>query len=262
MKAKPDIYLVTACRNAAHTLQDTLVSLADQSDTWAHHFIIDGASSDGTVEVAHALACCRPQKVTVISEPDTGIYNAMNKGIQRALELADDADLIAMINADDFYLPDALALMREVAVRYPDTDVFYGDCELMDEDGVPLDKTRRSASHLPTKPNCFLMPIEHPTMFVRAHVYRTLGLYDESYRIAADYEFVLRLIDAHMKAQHVGASITFFREGGISSTAIEDSFKEMIHARIAHGANPLYEWTRYRKQKLNERVYSWCRKIR
>jgi glycosyltransferase len=262
LKAEPAIYLVTACRNMARTLPETLASLAEQSDEWTHHFIIDGLSSDGTVEVAQEYARLHPNKVTVISESDTGIYNAMNKGIRRVLELACDGDLIATINADDYYLPGALKLMRDRSAHNPEIDVFYGDCKLMDEGGTPLNKTRRSDPHLPTKPSCFSMPIEHPTMFVGARVYRTLGLYDETYRIAADYEFVLRLIVAQAKAQHVGAAITWFREGGISNTAIEDSFKEMIRARIAHGANPLYEWTRYRKQKLNERVYGWYRRIR
>jgi len=259
---QPRIYLVTACWNAARTLPETLRALEDQESGWSHHFVIDGVSTDGTLEIAHAFRERHLRKVTVISEPDTGIYNAMNKGVGLALEQAHDDDLIAIINADDYYLPGALDLMRDNAAKYPEIDVFYGDCEIMDEEGIPAGKTRPSSQSLPIRPNCFLMPLEHPTMFVRAKVYRDLGLYDESYRIAADYEFVLRLIDARISARHVGASITYFREGGISTTAIEESFKEAIRARVDHGSNPLLEWTRYRKQKLNEFIYGRYRRMR
>ncbi|MCL2024297.1 MAG: glycosyltransferase [Coriobacteriia bacterium] len=258
---QPTLFLVTACLNAEATISDTFAVLEEQAVEWAHYFVIDGASTDGTVELAHRFAEEQGGRVTVISEPDTGIYSAMNKGVRLALRRAADDDLIAIINADDYYVSGALHTVRAAAARHPEVDIFYGDCELLDECGVSRRQRRTSEPRLPVTPTCFTMPLEHPTMFMRAHVYNTFGLYDESYRIAADYEFVLRLIVAQTSTLYLAEPITYFREGGISTTKINESLREAIRARIAHGANPVYEWARYAKQKFNEQLFAVLRVV-
>jgi len=258
---RPKLFVVTVCRNAGLILPDTLRALPEQDDQWHRYFIIDGASTDDTIDLARAFASNYPGRVTVISEPDEGIYHAMNKGIKRALVEAADDDLIALINAGDAYLPEALNRMVEAAQAHPAVDVFYGDCVLVDETNKPTGRVRTSQSVLPSSPDCFEMPLEHQTMCVRAHVYRHLGLYDESYRIAADYEFILRLIAQKVPTMHVGASVTAFREGGVSMTALDDSYQEMIRARIAHGASPFLENARFLKQKTNEFLYAHLKSI-
>jgi glycosyltransferase involved in cell wall biosynthesis len=238
------IYVVTAVRNGQETIVDACQSVLDQLGDNDRYIVIDGASTDKTGEHVQQFAPSFGDRLLYVSEPDTGIYNAMNKGIRQALETADDDDLIALLNADDYYLSGALAAVCEVAAQRPQVDFFYGDTTL-----------RSSCSELTWKACLEGMPLEHPTMFVRAKVYRECGLYDESYRIAADYEFVLRVVGAGLTGVYLNQAMVFFREGGVSTTAIEESFKEAIRARIQHGASPLYEHARYKKQKLFEGVY-------
>ena len=251
-----NLFIVTACRNAEATIADTFASLDEQREQWTHYFIIDGISSDATVPIAREFASTQGDSVTLLSEEDTGIYNAMNKGIRLALKLANDEDLIGIINADDYYVSQALAVMTETARAHPDIDVFYGDCELMDFRGRSTRKVAQSKSPLSRCAAEEGMPLEHPTMFVRARLYRKLGLYDETYRIAADYDFVLRLIDAGASTRYLAVPIVRFREGGISTSAIDESYQEAIRARVSHGADPHYENRRYRKQKFNEQLYA------
>ena len=239
------IYVITAVYNGQATITATCQSVLDQLDPNDHYIVIDGASTDLTGEYVQQFASAFGDRLRYTNEPDTGIYNAMNKGIKQALETADDNDLIALLNADDYYLPGALATVRAAATQHPEADFIYGDTTF-----------RASQTDFDRKACATGMPIEHPTMFIRAKVYRALGLYDESYRIAGDYEYALRMADAQLKGIHTGTTLTFFREGGVSTTAIEDSFKEAMRARIQHGASPLYEHARYRKQKLFEKAYA------
>lgn len=256
-----NIFVITVCYNAAATLANTLSAMEAQCDAWTHYFIIDGASGDNTLCLAKEFVKRHRGKVTVVSEPDSGIYEAMNKGVALALQKAGGEDLVAIVNADDYYAPEALLAMHKAATDNPDIDIFYGDCELLRPDGSELHLLRTSVSPLNKMSAKSGMPVEHPTMFIRARIYRALGLYNQTYRIAADYEFVLRVLDAGSATLHVGRSVTCFREGGVSTTLVDESLKEAIRARVAHGANPVSERCRYAKQKFNERLFSLLRFI-
>jgi len=259
--ARPDLYVVTPCRNAQDTLSDTLETLEGQEAYWTHHFIIDGASTDATLAIAQVYADRHPTKVTIVSETDQGIYEAMNKGIRLALERACDSDLIAVNNADDSYLPTTLRLVVETATAYPQVAVIYGDVMLADSTGLKSGAVRRSAPVLPATTSCLEMPLEHPTMFVRAHLYCDLGLYDEGYAIASDFEWVLRLIESNASVLYLAKPLVLFRTGGISTSRISESFREMMRARIAHGSNPVFEYLRYGRMRFLESLYTIARLI-
>jgi len=256
---QPSLFLITACYNAEATIGDTLSSLAIQADQWEHYFVIDGVSTDNTLKHVNRFQDEYPDRMTVISEPDNGVYEAMNKGIARVFAMAADDDLVALINADDYYTPQALQVIREVAGDHPDIDMFYGDIEMIDNEGQRTGTIQYASPELTKQSVSDGMPLNHPALFIRAKVYRSLGLFDESYRIAADYEFVLRLFENGISSLYIERPLVLFREGGISTTAIEASLQEAMRARIEHGANPLTENMRYFRQKVNERVYGSLR---
>lgn len=249
----PNIYIVTACFNSEKTIADTLRSVASQTPPTARYFIIDGRSTDKTLKVVESHAHAFGDALVVASEPDSGIYNAMNKGIKAALAQACPNDLIGMINSDDAYEVGAFERVAQQAIMFKDCQLFYGDCILVNEDGELAGSTRRSVPVLTRSVAFDDMPIEHPAMFVRASVYTQLGLYDESYRIAADFEFVLRMLDAGISSQYIAEPLVRFRLGGVSTSFEVASYKEAIRARIAHGSSPLFEWTRYYKR----RAFGW-----
>lgn len=258
---RPGIHIVTACYNSEATIRDTLESVLAQIDLVTSYVIIDGASTDSTRKIIEEYCDAFEGRLHLVSEPDDGIYDAMNKGISRCLDIADDMDLIATLNADDRYVEGALCTIAEKAEALLEVDVLYGDTELIDRSGARLGVTRPSAPRLTLRLSADGMPIEHPAMFVRARTYRRFGLYDTSYRIAADYEFVLRMLDASVAACHVPAVITQFRMGGTSTTDETASFKEAIRVRLAHGANPVWEWSRYYKRRFFGLIFRGVRWI-
>lgn len=258
---RPRVFIVTATYNSAKTIEQTLVSVLDEIEFVDAHMIIDGGSKDDTLAIVARYRDRYGDRLTVVSEPDDGIYDAMNKGVRLALGSARDCDLVATLNSDDYYEAGALRTMTSMAELHPAIDVFYGDVRIMDADGVPTGVLRRSAATLTRDSACDVMPIEHPSMFVRGRCYRRIGFYDTTYSIAGDYEFVLRLIEGQVPSMHVGAVITRFRAGGVSDTYETASLKECIRARSAHGSPPVREWAVYYRRWLVGRIFRLVRWI-
>lgn len=178
------ISVITVSFNSAATIGDTLASVANQTWPDVEHVIIDGASKDDTLDVVRKLGT---HVAHVTSERDKGIYDAMNKGVA-----VSSGDVIAFLNADDFYAhPDVL---RHVANALTDTDIdaVFGDVEFFQPDRA--DKvTRRysSAFFRPHRVASGWMPA-HPSLFVRRSVFETVGPFSTEYRIAGDFEWIAR----------------------------------------------------------------------
>lgn len=251
----PCIYVVTACRNSEVTISSTIRSVLREREL-GRYIVVDGASEDSTVSVIEDHAASSEGMLVFISEPDSGIYDAMNKGIRRCLAEARPDDLVAMINADDEYCPGVFTDVASMADALPEVDVFYGDIAMLDEDGRDTGETRRSVDTLSRESASDGMPVAHIAMFVRSRAYVRLGLYDTGYAIAADYEFVLRMISAGVVTRHVAQVIARSRYGGVSTTDEIGSLKEAIRARIAHGSSPTFEWLRFYKRRLFARAFS------
>ncbi|MDZ4167818.1 MAG: glycosyltransferase family 2 protein [Coriobacteriia bacterium] len=251
----PCIYVVTACRNSEATISSTIQSVLRERGL-GRYIVVDGASEDSTVSVIQDHATSSGGMLVFISEPDSGIYDAMNKGIRWCLTEARPDDLVAMINADDEYRPGVLARVASMADALPEVDVFYGDIAMLDEDGRDTGETRCSVDTLSRESASDGMPLAHIAMFVRSRVYDRLGVYETDYAIAADYEFVLRLISAEVVTRHISEVTTRSRYGGVSTTNEIGSLKEAIRARIAHGSSPTFEWLRFYKRRLFARAFS------
>ena len=199
MGSTPLVSIITVVHNGERHIADAIRSVAEQTYRNIEYIIIDGGSTDNTLAVIRQF---ETGITTVISERDKGISDAFNKGIRRAR-----GSIIGMINADDWYAPDAVEKAVDAIGEY---DVAYGDLQLWHNDrasGIVKGDHR----HLYRE-----MSVNHPTVFVRRECYQQFGLFDEQYRCAMDYDFLLRLVMAGRGFVHVPGVLANMRWGGVS----------------------------------------------
>jgi glycosyltransferase involved in cell wall biosynthesis len=202
------VSVVTAVLNRAHVIAECLKSVRDQTHPDVEHVIVDGGSTDGTVDLLRAQTS---PGLRWTSEQDGGLYEAVNKGICKAT-----GEIIGVLGADDVYASrDTLA--HVAAAFESDIASCYGDLEYVGTDGA---RVVRSWVSSPFRPGRFLrgwMP-PHPTFFVRRDVYARLGTYDTRFRIAADYELMLRYLEgARITTRYLPEVIVRMRVGGASN---------------------------------------------
>jgi glycosyltransferase involved in cell wall biosynthesis len=205
------ISLVTVARNASATIADTIQSVGRQKGVDFEHLLIDGASIDDTVSIARSNAL---HSLRVISERDGGIYDAMNKGIRLAT-----GEIIGLINADDVLAhAGVLAQINSVFVNNPDLMGCYADLVYVDRD-TP-DRIVRHWQSGPFAPGLFArgwVP-PHPTLYLRREVYERVGDFDLTYRLAADFELMLRIFEVQrLPMLHVSGVWVRMRLGGATS---------------------------------------------
>lgn len=227
------ISIITVCFNSANTLVDTLLAVSSQTHDDVEHIVIDGGSVDGTQELVKLYG----HRVTkFLSEPDEGIYDAMNKGISIAT-----GDVIGVLNADDVYAHENVLKGVAKKIDTENLDVLIGDVDFFKPEN-PNKTIRRYYSNqfTPRKIGLGWMPA-HPAMFVRRKVYDVYGLYKTNYKIAADYEFVARIFRSNrLKYQHVPEVLVRMRLGGVSTKGLKNSIllnKEVLRACRENGIN-------------------------
>jgi glycosyltransferase involved in cell wall biosynthesis len=204
------ISIITVAFNASPTIADTLESVATQTHPDIEHIVVDGASTDGTLEVVkqHGKHITR-----LISEPDQGIYDAMNKGLRLVT-----GEVIGFLNADDVYAHTQV-LERVSAIMEKDKlDALFGDAEFVSPScpDRPL-RRYRSERFRPERIAWGWMPA-HPTLFLRRQVYECFGLFRTDYRIAGDFELVARVFHSgSLKYRHLPEVLVRMRTGGIST---------------------------------------------
>jgi len=201
----PLVSVITVCFNAAKTLEQTILSVRDQLCQNFEFIVVDGASTDETIDILHA----HDADIDLwISEPDGGIYDAMNKGAALAR-----GEYLAFLNADDRYLPDTLSHLAEAANAYS-AAVFHGNM-------VKEREIEGTVYHREEKPNPGFMPqgmgIFHPTSFVKRTKFQAAGGYNKRYRLAADYDLFLRLWQKGLAFHHIDKALAIFSLGGASN---------------------------------------------
>lgn len=208
------ISVVTATWNCANTLPDCLASVARQTYTNREHVVVDGASIDGTIDVIKRHI---DQIVKFKSEPDKGIYDALNKGIQLAT-----GDVVGFLHADDLYASDDVLSKIAQAFEDPTVCAVYGDLKY-----VSQKDTSKVIRHWHGKPfnqrdlGLGWMPA-HPTLYVRRDWYSMIGGFDVNYRIAADYLSILKLFtQPAFKTQYLPEVLVTMRLGGASNKSIK-----------------------------------------
>ena len=204
------ISIITVAFNAADTLADTLRSVASQTHAEVEHIVIDGASTDGTLEI---IARYGGHITQFISEPDNGIYDAMNKGLRLAT-----GEVIGFLNADDVYADDGVLQRVAEIMAQNDVDAVFGDAEFVNP-ARPARRVRRYRSdHFrPDRIAWGWMPA-HPSLFLRRKVYARFGHFRTDYRIAGDFELVARIFhDGKLKYRYIDEIWVRMRTGGIST---------------------------------------------
>ncbi|MDH3639184.1 MAG: glycosyltransferase [Gammaproteobacteria bacterium] len=225
------ISVVTVVRNAAATIEDTLRSVVSQDHPDVEHIVVDGASVDGTLEVLNRY---RPHLAQLVSEPDSGIYAAMNKGWRLAR-----GEVIGFLNADDIYAHSGVLAKIQTALADSTLDACYADLVYVRRQDVT--RMVRYWTSQPFRPGLFeygWLPA-HPTFFVRRHVYERYGGFDERYRIQSDFEIALRFLEIHrINSVYVPEILVCMRMGGITNRSLRTILKgnlESYQACRAHG---------------------------
>lgn len=209
------ISIITACYNSSSTLSDAINSVRNQSYSDIEYIIIDGGSADGSVEIIKKNS----EYISKwISEPDKGIYNAINKGIKLA-----SGNVIGLLHSDDL-LADNLIIER-IAKAFINSgaDVLYGDLIYVSKsDTGKVFRYWKAGKYNKKKLLYGWMP-PHPTFFVKKEIYDKIGGFDEKFKIAADYEFILRTLN-YIKTQvvYIPEVITKMRIGGASNKSLSN----------------------------------------
>lgn len=230
---RPFFSIITVSFNNGKTIRQTIESVLNQSFTDFEYWIIDGGSSDESLEIIRSYG----NRVQWISEPDSGIYDAMNKGILHA-----KGKFIAFLNADDFYAAtDVLGQVHETLNRNENAWAAYGDLAYVNEQDT--DKIVRYWKSGDYSPRSFLwgwMP-PHPTFFLRKDAFEKFGLFrNESMKSAADYELILRMLYKHkLPAAYCSKLLVRMRTGGLSNQSWTNRLRGNREDRLAWKLNQI-----------------------
>lgn len=203
------ISVITAVRNGRATLADALDTALAQDHPDTELIVIDGASTDGTLEVIQRYA---RRLAHVVSEPDGGIYDALNKGLRLA-----SGDAVGFLHADDRFAHARVLSRIAAALADPGVDACYGDLlYVRQDDPSRVVRYWRAGEYHPRRLGWGWMP-PHPTYYARRAVYQRLGGFDSRYRIAADYDCLLRLLGGGVACAYLPEVLIHMRLGGASN---------------------------------------------
>ncbi|MFB6320168.1 glycosyltransferase family 2 protein [Saccharicrinis sp. FJH54] len=224
--------IITATYNCMDTVKDCLHSVYSQSHPRVEHIIIDGASSDSTLDLIRR----QPTRASrVISEPDRGIYDALNKGIRHAT-----GNVIGFLHADDELWDEKTLEQINQTFKLSGADVIYGGLVYVSKDQEKrIIRTWKSEPFHPGKLQRGWMPA-HPTVFMKREVYDKHGQFNLDYKISADYEFILRVFkDTSLKIVNVPNIITKMRIGGTSNNGLRNIIRKSSEDFRAMRSNKL-----------------------
>lgn len=237
--------IITVCFNSEKTIEKTIESVLNQTYKNIEYLIIDGNSMDGTMEIVKKYEPLFEGRMKWVSEPDKGIYDAMNKGIRMA-----SGKLIGIINSDDYYEPtaveDMISAMSDEAYQ-----ILYGFLRTL-SDGV--ERNISIGSHLFLREGM----IAHPTCFVTKQLYDELGTYDTQFVSAADYDFMLRMAenqDVYFKP--VYKLIANFATGGMCASS--KAYYDLLKVQKKH---KIITEKEYKKIILKCKIYDFLHGIR
>jgi len=221
----PLVSIITVCYNSANTLEHTINSVISQTHKNIEYIIIDGGSTDGTQEIIKKYE----RYINYwVSEKDEGIYDAINKGIS-----VSTGELVGIINSDDWYNDNAVEIIVNEYMSQRENDILHGNSILHFKESqylvLPLLDINRVR---------YRMPLNHPACFVTKRAYESYGCFDVKYKIAADYELMLRFYLKGAKFMHVNKVISHMRTGGISWSTT-DVFYETRDIAVRYGSSSI-----------------------
>jgi glycosyltransferase involved in cell wall biosynthesis len=224
------VSIVTVTLNSASTLATAMDSVAEQDYPDIEHILVDGKSSDRTPDIIRSY----PHVARFVSEPDDGLYDAINKGIRLAT-----GDVVDILNSDDFFPSPHIVSQIAEALAVRNVDAIFGDVAFVRPDN--LDRIVRMYSSRKFSPSQFArgyMPA-HPTFYVRRRCYEQFGVYQTDYKIAADYELLVRFIHRHrISYAYLPVTMVYMRTGGVSNRTVASRYvlnREIVRACKENG---------------------------
>jgi glycosyltransferase len=228
----PKVSITTVCYNSADTIEDTILSVINQDYENIEYLIIDGGSTDATLDIVEKY---KSRIAKVVSEKDQGLYDAINKGIELAT-----GDIIGNLNSDDFYIDNKVISDSIATFQKEKTDLLYSDLYYVD--AIDTNKVKRYWKSGKYKKGAFLrgwMP-PHPTFFVKKEIYEKYGLFNLSLKSAADYEIMLRFIHKNeCSISYLNRVTVRMRVGGVSNASIQNRIKANREDKKAWQLNEL-----------------------
>lgn len=210
------ISIITATFNSAKTLKDTIQSVLRQTNKDFEYLIIDGGSTDETIDIVKSYESEFSGRLKWVSEKDQGIYDAMNKGIKMA-----SGDVVGILNSDDYFTRDDILQTVADAFKCQEIDAIYGDIHFI-RDGNPQKCIRYYSSRMfrPFWLRFGFMPA-HPSFYCKREVFEKAGLYSLDYKIGADYEMMVRLFKKYrIMSQYINKDFVTMRTGGASNNNV------------------------------------------
>ena len=225
------VSIITACYQSEATIQKAIDSVACQTWPSIEHIIIDGASRDATVAIVERNLS---RIAYFVSEPDKGVYQAMNKGLKLAT-----GDVIAFLNSDDVYSSPLVIESIARTMEKEGLDALYGNVEFFHADNPDkVVRTYNSGRFNPSRIGWGWMPA-HPALFIRRDVYQRFGNFKEDYKIAGDYEFIARIFKSgELKSRHFDNVLVRMQTGGLSTAGLAATYqlnKEILRACRQNG---------------------------
>ncbi len=220
----PFLSVITATFNSAQTLERTFQSLLNQQYKEFEYIVIDGSSKDGTRDIImryEGVFNDNGISFQWISEVDSGIYDAWNKGLKLA-----KGKWISFLGSDDYYVENALTIYAEVLLSNPDTDLVYGNVQVMNVD----EKVKIIDGEWSWNTFKRHMNIAHVGSFHNNQYFKKFGVFDPFYKIAGDYELLLRKKDK-LQTYHINEVLAIMSEGGVSNNQINRVLKETAYAK-------------------------------
>lgn len=235
----PKVSIITVCYNSEQTIEQTIQSVLCQTYKNIEYIIMDGGSQDNTLNVINKYK----EKIMLFREPDDGIFHAMNKGIMRS-----SGEILGIINSDDWYENDAVETVVK-CFQENNCDLVYGGCTNIYENDIRIKFNNVAIDELK-----YRMVLAHPTVFVKKSIYEKYGIFNQKYRLAADYDLMLRFYECGVRMLKTPENIAFFRMSGISRNNYDKTIEETKEIALSH-------WDGY-SQEIKQKIekYSEDRK--
>ena len=212
------ISLITATYNSAETLRDTMQSVLDQTFKDVDYIIVDGGSKDGTIDIVKEFEPRFEGRLRWVSEPDKGIYDAMNKGVKMA-----QGEVVGILNSDDFFASDrVLETVNDTFSEIPTIEGVYADVRYVDWHDTSKIVRMFSGKDFKREKICWGKMPPHPSFYVKRECYDRFGLYSLDYPICADYDMFVKMIwEGNINILYINDVFVNMRSGGTSSSGIK-----------------------------------------
>ncbi len=256
--------IITIAYNSGKTIERTIKSILSQTYSEYEYIIVDGASKDNTIDIVKRYEPMFDGKMHWISEPDKGIYNAMNKGISMA-----KGDMVGIVNSDDWLDPDSLENVKQCAetnnANLYDAYIVTGQMLFHYSNGTSVVFKTNKQSYEKYSRN-YRMGLNHPATFVSKKVYDTIGVFDENFKLYADADLMVRCYQARVPVYFIEKVLSNMADGGASNVRSDASMHDNKYMLKKHTQTKLeYCWVmlKWHMLRLLKRLpYGWLMKFR